>query len=205
MLKHFLRSIMRGSRIDKPWNSLKRIAALGHVWFPLIWRYVRHRRILAVADRGISVIAHCEQRPVKDSQITLDPDKTDRFGDPLARLHWMVDEALQLKSLQLFTAELQGFLRGGCDAELTVLPAIAAGDSTVMAAATDSYHQCGGARMARSAADGVVDANCQVFGTNNLYVAGAAVFPSASFANPTFTAMALARRLGNRLVAVLGH
>ena len=54
--------------------------------------------------------------------------------------------------------------------------------------------------MADSEAVGVVDSNCKVFGTQNLYVAGAAVFPSSSFANPTFTAMALARRLSKHLV-----
>ena len=59
--------------------------------------------------------------------------------------------------------------------------------------------------MADSAAQGVVDQDCRVFGTSNLYVAGAAVFPTSSFANPTFTAMALARRLGRRLLRAEGH
>jgi choline dehydrogenase-like flavoprotein len=200
MLKHFLRSLLRGSRVDRPWKSLKSMVALSHVWFPLMWRYVRHRRILAMADRGISVIAHCEQRPLKDSRITLDTIQADRFGDPVARLHWVVDEPLQLKSLQLFIAQLSDFLRAQCDGDLVVLPAISSGDPAILAEATDSYHQCGGARMAADEARGVVDSNCKVFGTQNLHVAGAAVFPSSSFANPTFTAMALALRLGNHLV-----
>jgi choline dehydrogenase-like flavoprotein len=204
LLKQFFRSLLRGSRVDKPWKSLKRMAALGHVWFPLMWRYVRHRRILAMTDRGISVIAHCEQRPLKESRITLDSHQTDRFGDPIARLHWTVDEPLQLKSLQLFIAQLSDFLRTGCNGDLSVLPAITEGDPAVLSQATDSYHQCGGARMAESEARGVVDSNCKVFGTENLYVAGAAVFPSSSFANPTFTAMALARRLSKHLVEERG-
>jgi choline dehydrogenase-like flavoprotein len=200
MLKQFFRSLLRGSRIDKPWKSLKRMAALSHVWFPLIWRYVRHRRILAIADRGISIIAHCEQRPLKESRITLDADRTDRFGDPLARLHWVVDEPLQLKSLQSFVAQLKNFLRDECGANLHTLQGISSGDPAVLAEATDSYHQCGGARMALNEESGVVDSNCKVFGTENLYVAGAAVFPSSSFANPTYTAMALAYRLANYLI-----
>ena len=200
MLKHFFRSLLRGSRVDRPWKSLKSMAALSHVWFPLMWRYVRHRRILAMADRGISVIAHCEQRPLRDSRITLDSHQTDRFGDPVARLHWVVDEPLQLKSLQSFIVQLGDFLRAGGGGDLVVLPEIASGDQAVLARATDSYHQCGGARMADNEARGVVDLNCRVFGTQNLYVAGAAVFPSSSFANPTFTAMALALRLKNLLV-----
>jgi choline dehydrogenase-like flavoprotein len=38
-----------------------------------------------------------------------------------------------------------------------------------------------------------------VFGTRNLYVAGAAVFRTSSYANPTFTAMALTARLANQM------
>jgi choline dehydrogenase-like flavoprotein len=200
MLKQFFKAIGTGARIDKPLQTLKRIVALTPVWFPLVWRYVRHRRILAIADRGISVIAHCEQRPLEDSRITLDPNATDRFGDPIARLHWVVDESLQIKSLQSFADELKAFLKSECDADVLILPEILAGDQAVLAGAQDSYHQCGGSRMASNSADGVVDSNCRVFGTKNLYIAGAAVFPTSSFANPTFTAMALACRLGSYLM-----
>ncbi|MBV8497441.1 MAG: GMC family oxidoreductase, partial [Gammaproteobacteria bacterium] len=66
---------------------------------------------------------------------------------------------------------------------------------------TDTYHQCGGLRMSDSAATGVVDPDCRVWGTSNVWVAGAAVFPSSGFANCTLTALALASRLAARLAA----
>ena len=53
--------------------------------------------------------------------------------------------------------------------------------------------------MGRSASDGVVDSNLKVFGSDNLYVVGACVFPTSSDANVTFTAMALANRLADHL------
>ena len=201
LLKQFAKSVIRGTRIDQPWKTIKRMVALGPIWFPLMWRYVRHRRVMAIADRGISVIAHCEQRPLRDSRIRLSRERRDRFGLPLLDLDWRVDEPMQLQSLQAFAVELQTYLQDECDASLSVSPAIAQGRADALDAATDSYHQCGGARMARSAESGVVDADCRVFGTDNLYVAGAAVFPSASFANPTFTAMAFACRLADTLLA----
>ena len=200
MLKQMVKSLLKGSRVDKPWQSLRRMASLGHVWFPLMWRYLRHRRILAIADRGISVIAHCEQRPVSDSQISLDGEKTDKFGDPLVQLNWVVDEVLQLRSLQLFMAQLTEFFSVRCNARFKPDPALLAGDPAALAAASDSYHQCGGACMAEAPSRGVVNTDCTVFGTANLHVAGAAVFPCSSFANPTFTAMALACRLVARML-----
>ncbi len=198
-LKQFVKALRNGTTVARPVETLKRIAALNRVWFPLIWRYLRHRRVLAIADRGISVIAHCEQRPMRESRIGLDPARVDRFGDPVARLNWVVDEELQMKSLQSFALHLRRFLELTADARLIADPALDAGDARLLAGASDSYHQCGGARMGKSAADAVVDAGCRVFGTRNLYVAGAAVFPCASFANPTYTAMALARRLCDQL------
>ena len=72
-------------------------------------------------------------------------------------------------------------------------------DPRALDQATDTYHQCGGARMGHHARDGVVDRDLRVFGTANLYVAGAAVFRTSSYANPTFTAMALTARLADHL------
>ena len=198
-LKQFIKALRNGTTVARPIETLKRIAALNRVWFPLIWRYLRHRRVLAIADRGISVIAHCEQRPMRQSRISLDAARVDRFGDPIAELNWVVDEQLQMKSLQSFAVHLRRFLELTADAELIADPALESGDVRLLSGASDSYHQCGGARMGTSPANGVVDAGCKVFGTRNLYVAGAAVFPCASFANPTYTAMALARRLCDQL------
>ncbi len=62
-----------------------------------------------------------------------------------------------------------------------------------------SAHQIGTTRMAASAENGVVDANCRVFGVNNLYVAGASVFPTSGHANPTLTLVALSIRLAHHL------
>jgi GMC oxidoreductase len=62
-----------------------------------------------------------------------------------------------------------------------------------------SNHHIGGTRMANIEHDGVVDSNCRVFGTSNLYVAGSSVFPSGGHANPTFTIVQLALRLADHL------
>ncbi len=47
----------------------------------------------------------------------------------------------------------------------------------------------------------VVDPNCTVHGYSNLHAAGSAVFPTASWANPTLTIIALALRQAEYLAA----
>lgn len=53
--------------------------------------------------------------------------------------------------------------------------------------------------MHRDASQGVVDADGRVFGTETLFVVGASTFPTAGFANPTLTIVAMALRLADRL------
>ena len=63
-------------------------------------------------------------------------------------------------------------------------------------------HHIGTTRMSCEPSDGVVDRNCQVHGTGNLFVAGSSVFPTSGHANPTLTIVALALRLAEHLKAL---
>lgn len=60
-------------------------------------------------------------------------------------------------------------------------------------------HHMGTTRMADDPRAGVVDRNCQVHGTQNLYIAGSSVFATPGHANPTYTVVQLALRLGDHL------
>jgi len=60
-------------------------------------------------------------------------------------------------------------------------------------------HHMGSAMMSANAENGVVDRNLKVFGSDNLYVASSAVFPSFGYSNPTMTIVALAHRLAHQL------
>ena len=59
-------------------------------------------------------------------------------------------------------------------------------------------------RMHADPRHGVVDADLRVHGVRNLYAAGASVFPTAGFANPTLTIVALSLRLAD-VLAGAGH
>ena len=60
-------------------------------------------------------------------------------------------------------------------------------------------HHMGTTRMSADPRRGVVDKDCRVHSLENLYVGGSSVFATSGYANPTFTVVQLALRLGDRL------
>lgn len=138
------------------------------------------------------VILNLEQRPQPWNRIELST-KFDRFGNPLPclLLRWTDEEQEELERLRVLLRE---WLRtAGLGRLLTTR-----GQRPDLSA----HHHAGTTRMGFGPADGVVDADGRVFGVDNLFVTGASVLPSAGFANPTLTIVALARRLGRRLQVV---
>ncbi|KAM7192803.1 GMC oxidoreductase [Rhypophila sp. PSN 637] len=78
----------------------------------------------------------------------------------------------------------------------------AAGNKPPHAAFT-SAHQMGTCRMSSHSGEGVVDARGKVWEAENLYVADASVFPSASGVNPMITVMAIADWIARGIVSDL--
>jgi choline dehydrogenase-like flavoprotein len=62
-------------------------------------------------------------------------------------------------------------------------------------------HLVGGARMAASERDGVVDADCRSFAVPNLYITDGSVLPTQGSANPALTIMAVAARAAGRMAS----
>jgi choline dehydrogenase-like flavoprotein len=61
-------------------------------------------------------------------------------------------------------------------------------------------HHIGTVRMGQDARTGVVDRYGEVWETKGLFVAGAALFPTSGFANPTLSAVALTFYLAEHLL-----
>ena len=150
-------------------------------------------RMGASACDSFQVIMNLEHRPRPENRIELG-DRKDRFGNPLPRLvlRWSEEEQAELERLR----ELLGdWFRGAKLGRL--LP------SRGQRPDLSAHHHAGTTRMAAEAGDGVVDPDGLVFGCENLYLAGASVFPSAGFANPTLTIVALALRLARQVATRL--
>lgn len=199
-LKVLAKSMRRGALPRQGLGELLRhLRGMGSAWLPMVVQYLRHHRIHNPADRGVWLVMHAEQLPRDDSRITLDPQRKDRFGMPLAALDWRIGGPPELRAMAAFMRRIGESLQSAGLARVEIDSLLAEEDTRALDQATDTYHQCGGARMGHHPRDGVVDRDLRVFGTNNLYVAGAAVFRTSSYANPTFTAMALTARLAERL------
>ncbi len=63
-----------------------------------------------------------------------------------------------------------------------------------------TVHPLGGCPMGRTAEEGVVDRDGEVFGYPGLHVADGSVMPGAVGANPALTIAALADRFADRIV-----
>jgi choline dehydrogenase-like flavoprotein len=136
-----------------------------------------------------------EQAPNPNSRITVDRTQIDDAGLPRLQLDWRFtdDDRRSLESTLDLVAAAFG---AGHLGRLRTVPRDV---ETFLELVGPASHHLGGTRMADSPRSGVVDADCKVHGLTGLSVAGGAVFPTAGFANPTLTIVALALRLADHL------
>jgi choline dehydrogenase-like flavoprotein len=140
---------------------------------------------------------HAEQSPNAESRVGL-ASAVDRFANRLVRVDWRYtrqDVETVARSFDLLRDDLAEQKTG----TLTLANDEADIETVVRRDGAYGGHHIGTARMANGPTAGVVDSNGKVFGVNNLFVAGSAVFPTSSQANPTLTIVALALRLADHL------
>ena len=171
------------------------------------WHMLRDRKLAARKFPSIiiksrvnlySVDFHAEQEPNPASRVTLG-DQVDALGVPRIHIDWRytprdvdtVARSVALLARDIAASGLGSFAYdpGEIEAEVTRYGAYGG-------------HHIGTARMGNDPRTSVVDASCRVHGISNLYLAGAATFPTSSQANPTLTVVALALRLADHLKAL---
>lgn len=135
-----------------------------------------------------------EELPEPSNRVTL-TDRRDALGLPLPALHW-VPGATERDSM-IRSATLIGQIAGAAGLGRMELEDY----DRPFWGTTTSWHQLGTTRMAANPREGVVDPDCRVHGTRNLYVASGAVMPTNGRANPTLTILALTIRLADHLKA----
>jgi choline dehydrogenase-like flavoprotein len=145
---------------------------------------------------GVSIDAISEQRPDRDSRVTLS-ERTDRLSVPLARVDWHINHDERRNIVRIAHLTRDAFARTALR-EPILEPWVAEErleDSVII----DMAHTIGTTRMSDGPRSGVIDVNCQVHGVRGLYIAGASTFPTSGHANPTLMILALAIRLADTI------
>jgi len=150
------------------------------------------RKLIKPRWRALLIGCRAEQSPNPDSRIVLEHEK-DVFGVNKVRLDWRLtkqDEESLSRAQQILDDDWnfpgrESHKVGAANEHATDITAAA--------------HHMGATRMHRDPKLGVVDEQCRVHGTRNLYVAGSSVFPTTGWAPPTLTVVALALRLADHL------
>lgn len=157
-----------------------------YLWFRLLAR--KKPRIKKVRLRNFM-----EMLPAGENRVLLAEEK-DTYGQPLPLVRHRPSELDQRSLIELHAIlreEFEGLGVGRLKSDL------AATDPWPID--QDASHHMGTTRMGTDPASSVVDPDCRLHGVDNVYMAGASVFPTSGCANPTFTIVALAIRLAETL------
>jgi choline dehydrogenase-like flavoprotein len=135
-----------------------------------------------------------EMEPHPANRVTLS-SRTDAFNTPLplvTHAPTVLDKESICALHRVLRTELERSGFGTLYSDLTP-------DLDPWPIATDSSHHMGTTRMGSSDAVSVVNENCKIHSSSNVFIAGSSVFPTSGSANPTYTIVALAIRLADHL------
>lgn len=191
-IKMLIRGMHSGLTFSSGVRTARDFIAISKVFFPIAWRFMVQRRIYSFID-GVKMYVQAEQIPIKESMLRIDNSFVCEDGLHPLIIDWRLDGD-ELLAIRSFTANVDNYLKQNKIGSLIYDLKNSDVNQIELEQLTDTYHQCGGLCMSSTPDSGVVDSDCRVWGTANVYVLGACIFPSSSHANSTFTALALATR-----------
>ena len=197
-IKMFVRNFKSNLNYTTTLSLFKDCVRVGRVLFPLVTKYLINRRVLAIFDRGISLIAQLEQVPTNASRISIFEEYVLPDGLCKVEINWQI-RGSEISAVRTAAKLADEYLRSKGIAKLEINRDLTNLKPEFMHNLSDTYHQCGGMRMSDRVDTGVVDSDCRVWGTNNVWVVGSVVYPSSSHANSTLTGLALAARLASKI------
>ncbi len=168
------------------------------------WHLLRERRLAERKFPSIiinskanlySIDFHAEQYPNPSSRVRLD-DSHDELGVPRLQVDWRYlpeDVHTVRRALELLATDFSASGVGRLEYDPATV------ESEMIRYGAYGGHHIGTTRMGSDPRTSVVDADCRLHAVENLFMAGAAVFPTSSQANPTLTIVALALRLAAHL------
>jgi hypothetical protein len=145
-------------------------------------------------DYKFSISLLKDQNPTLENKVILSNDKDD-LGIPKPILYWKRSENVR-RSSKIIVENFAQFLVSNNLGRLAANQFLFNKESYNH---ENGYHHIGGTRMGENIIDSVVDKNCKVHQTQNLFVTGSSVFSTAGHAYPTLTITQISLRLGNHI------
>ncbi len=134
-----------------------------------------------------------EMEPDPDNRVTLS-EAVDTYGQRIPCVRHECTEVDRRSLLALHELLLTELPRAGVGELDTTLA-----EETPWPIVQDASHHMGTTRMGTDPRTSVVTPDCRLHDVENVYLAGASVFPTSGSANPTFTIAALSIRLAEHL------
>ncbi len=150
--------------------------------------------------RMLRVIGPIQEIPMFETRVELDESKRNWFGLPMLKARGR-KHPLTLKQAEIMTSAAASILKE-------------AGAKTVWKQTekpnlnfpnSGGQHQAGSCRMGSDPKTSVVDPNCKVWGTDNVFIGDGSVHVSNGGFNPVLTIMANAFRTGAHIVKTFGR
>ena len=208
-----LRSLLAAIRNGKPsqdWFEHLKVALKGvdYIVAAGFWGAVRKLPSLRRGDWSylpyekqrfseFEIFYQLEQAPDPNNRVLLS-SQSDRLGQPKVEVHWRLNPIDIENALRVQEIWAEEFAKAG----FGELQFPRAGEPLKFEKEV-MYHHMGTTRMHVDPKQGVVDANCQVHGISNLFIAGSSVFPTAGYANPTLTIIALSIKLADHVKTLI--
>jgi gluconate 2-dehydrogenase alpha chain len=154
------------------------------------WGLAYRQYLQRYFTRHLSLSALCEAMPHEGNYVDLDPDRRDRWGVPLPRITWSYTENER---------RMQRFMQARME-EIAWASGASRVWSIIPPGSTGRFHT-GGARMGHDPATSVTNSYGQTHDIPNLFITGAALFPTITGYNPTETLGALAYRTADAIIS----
>jgi choline dehydrogenase-like flavoprotein len=149
--------------------------------------------------RKYAVRFHAEHLPSRESRVTLS-NRCDAYGTPRLMIGMRYSDADVTPLIRAHEYFADWLKRTGTGTMQWLVPDEERANA-ILSQCYDGHHQMGTTRMANDSRAGVVDRDCRVFDSANLFVAGSSVFPTSGEANPTLNAVALGLRLAELIAS----
>jgi glucose dehydrogenase len=145
--------------------------------------------------KGVArVRAYYDVHPAENSELTLDPSRKNKYGDPMPKIVHRPDAATESR-LQATREHVHGIFDRMAQND----------DGKVLRTDQGTYldHPAGGCRMGNDPASSVCDSFGRTHDHENLFVAGAPTLPTAGCTNGTLTFVALTLRSAGEIAKSL--